>query len=594
MDRTSKSCAAAAAAALLAVISSARAAENYEVVYDGAPGDLAGKFKSLTHLSLEKRPYATAASIRHVADEDVEIVRKALLAAGYYSARVDFQLDRGPNDSAKLKAIFEITPGELFTINKHVIVYDDNDIGVEVRPSTFEEAGISVTDNSDGATLQKNQQAFLQHLLTNGYPTAQIVARRADARIEDGTAIAVYTFNSGPRALFDGVVVKGADRTKTDFLTKLKTWENGEPFDRTKLVAYRDRLAGTGIFSTIKIDPGTISENGTAPVSVTVDERKRRTIGAGLSYSTSEGPGARLFLEYRNILGRGEKARIELDGTQISQSINLALNKPMPGLPGSIYGNLSFTNETTDAFNARTFNLGAGLSKKWLDDRLETRGGLALETTRVDPSLAPTATIRQERNYFVSAPLAAIWSTEKDPLALNRGERISLSITPYTGSNNFVQFDANARSRLNFGVNDIFTLAGRARVTGTAGISLNALPVNKRVFSGGGSSVRGYDYQAVGPLDANGVPIGGRSAVEFALEARAKVYGPFQIAAFSDAGAVYDQPFPNFTGDYLVGAGLGVRYFSPIGPIRLDFAIPLEKRPTDRSFQIYISLGQPF
>jgi translocation and assembly module TamA len=90
------------------------------------------------------------------------------------------------------------------------------------------------------------------------------------------------------------------------------------------------------------------------------------------------------------------------------------------------------------------------------------------------------------------------------------------------------------------------------------------------------------------------VPIGGRSAVEAAVEARAKVVGPFQLAAFADAGAVYSESFPDFAGDYLVGVGGGARYLSQIGPIRLDVAFPLEKRATDRSFQLYISLGQPF
>ncbi|OFX01732.1 MAG: hypothetical protein A3E78_03705 [Alphaproteobacteria bacterium RIFCSPHIGHO2_12_FULL_63_12] len=132
------------------------------------------------------------------------------------------------------------------------------------------------------------------------------------------------------------------------------------------------------------------------------------------------------------------------------------------------------------------------------------------------------------------------------------------------------------------------------RIAATAGQTLTTLPVNKRVFAGGGSSVRGYDYQSVGPLDPAGVPIGGRSAVEAAVEARARVMARVQLAAFVDAGAVYANSFPDFMGDYLVGAGVGVRYLSTIGPIRLDAALPLEKRPTDRDFQIYISLGQPF
>ncbi|NWG92922.1 MAG: BamA/TamA family outer membrane protein, partial [Parvularculaceae bacterium] len=186
------------------------------------------------------------------------------------------------------------------------------------------------------------------------------------------------------------------------------------------------------------------------------------------------------------------------------------------------------------------------------------------------------------------------WDTEDDPLVLSEGLRASITATPHFGSDEFTRLEAVARSRASFGAAKRFTVAGRVRAAATAGQALRSLPVNKRVYSGGGSSVRGYDYQAVGPLDANGVPIGGRSAVEAAIEARAKITKRIEIAAFADAGAVYSEPFPDFAGDYLVGAGLGVRYFSALGPIRLDAAMPLEKRPTDRDFQIYISLGQPF
>ena len=202
--------------------------------------------------------------------------------------------------------------------------------------------------------------------------------------------------------------------------------------------------------------------------------------------------------------------------------------------------------------------------------------------------------LREERNYFLSIPLSATWDNEDDPLALTKGARASLFAVPYFGSDQFTRLEAAARSRVNFGADDRFTLAGRVRIAATAGQTLTTLPVNKRVFAGGGSSVRGYDYQSVGPLDPAGVPIGGRSAVEAAVEARARVMARVQLAAFVDAGAVYANSFPDFMGDYLVGAGVGVRYLSTIGPIRLDAALPLEKRPTDRDFQIYISLGQPF
>lgn len=571
--------------------SAAIAAETYEVLFQGAPAGMEERLGKLTSLSLERRPYPTAAAVRRAGLEDLVLVRNALVAAGYYASKVDFRVDEEA-PGAKLKAVFEIAPGEAFRISRHVIVFED--AGDPERPLTFEAAGVTINDKADGATLEANQRRFLTALWAKGYPAARMTARRADAKFSEGTAEAVYTFVSGARAVFNGVIVEGADRTDNEFLTKLKTWEEGDLFDQAKLIDYRDRLSKVGIFSSIEVSAGEVNADGAAPVRVKVTERKPRTIGAGVSYSTSEGPGGRLFLEHRNLLRHAERARAEVAASAVEQSATLDVLRPLPGFPGSAFANAAFTNETTDAFKARTVELGAGLAKNWFDERLETRAGLALETSKVEPKLALTPTTADERNYFVSVPLSATWDTEDDPLALNRGLRASLFATPYFGSNQFTRLEATARSRVNFGADDRYTIAGRARVAATAGQALRSLPVNKRVFSGGGSSVRGYDFQAVGPLDVSGVPIGGRSAIEAAIEARAKVLAQVQIAAFVDAGAVYSESFPNFTGDYLVGAGFGVRYMTPIGPIRLDVATPLENRPSDPNFQFYISLGQPF
>ncbi|MCB2113076.1 MAG: BamA/TamA family outer membrane protein [Parvularculaceae bacterium] len=567
----------------------ARAADNYAVVYEGAPGDIADKLKRLTNLSLERRAYPTAAAIRRMGIEDLAIVKRALTAAGYYAADVEFRLE-GESEE-KLRAVFDIKAGPLFTISSHRIVYEDDQNFA--RPESFDEANVGFSGDADGAALAKNQQAFLAALWSRGFPGAQIVARRADARLEDGTAEAVYTFKSGARAVFDGVDIEGAEITNESFLEKLKTWEEGEIFDRARLVAYRDRLGATGLFSSIEVAPGQINDDGQAPVQVTVAERKRRTIGAGVSYSTSQGPGGRLFLDYRNLFHEGERARTQIEASGVSQSISFDIIKPLPALPGSTFANLAFTNDTTDAFTARSLEISGGFAKKWFDDRFETRAGLGLETSKVKPKLQ-TLTTGEERNYFISVPLSATWNTEDDPLFLRKGVRASISATPYFGSDQFTRLEAVARSRVHFGGDDRFTLAGRIRIAATTGLALRTLPVNKRVFSGGGSSVRGYDYQSVGPIEADGAPIGGRSAVETALEARARIFKRLELAAFVDAGAVYAESFPDFDGDYLVGAGAGVRYLSMIGPIRLDFAVPLDKRPTDRDFQIYISLGQPF
>ncbi len=580
----------ACAAALLSM--GAANAADYAVRYDGAPPELRHKLERLTDLSLRRRSYPTTASLRQAAASDRDVIRRALAAAGYFNPAITYRVEAAGDADAQASVIFSIEPGAKFRIERHVVVYKDD--AAPDRPATFETAEIEVSDRADGATLEDNQKRFLDHLLSKGFPRARIVARRAEARLAEGVADAVYEFESGPRATFNGVEVVGAKKTKPRFVAGLKTWDDGAYFNREDLVSFREDLADTGLFSSIEVEAGEIAPDGRAPVKVTIEERKQRTIGAGVSFSTAEGPGGRLFLEYRNLAGRGERARAEIEGTEIRQAFDVEVEKPLPRFPGSVFGNLAFINETTDAFNARSLELGAGLARRWLDDRLETRAGLALETSSVESRLRIAPGVPDERTYLVSAPLSATWDTEDDPLALSSGARASLFVVPYTGTDQFTRLELVGRSRRQFGAGDRFTLAGRFRVAATAGSALRSLPVNKRIFSGGGASVRGYDFQSVGPLDADGRPIGGRSAVEAAIEARAKVLGPVQLAAFADAGAVFSESFPDFTGDYLIGAGGGIRYLSDIGPIRLDVALPLERRPTDRGFQFYISLGQPF
>ena len=570
----------------------ARAADNYVVVFDGAPADIAEALKKITYLSTERRPYPTSAAIRRVAREDVTRIRDALQAAGYFAAKVDFDLEDAEADQKRMRAVFRIKPGRQFKIAEHVIVYQDDEPAD--RPHTFDALKIKVSEAADGATLQKNHQAFLAALWGAGYPSARITARRVEIRPAENYARAVYSFETGARSNFGEIVFTGNERTKDDFLTKLKTWQDEEIFDRAKLVSYRDRLGETGLFSSVNVEPGPTDANGEAPVLVDVEERKRRTVGAGLSYSTTEGPGGRLFLEYRNLFKRGERARVDLAASGIEQSATFDLNKPLPAFPGDMYANFSFTNETTDAYNARSIMLGGGASRNWLDDRLETRAGLAFETSGLDAASSTLGGQADDRTYFVSLPLSATWNTEDDPLSLSRGVNASLRVIPYVGSDQFTRVEAAARSRTNFGSTDKFTIAARTRVVATLGSSLTSLPVNKRVYAGGGASIRGYGYQAVGPLDAEGVPLGGRSVVEGALETRARISQRIQLAAFTDAGVISPDAFPSFDRTVYVGAGGGVRYLSPIGPIRADIAFPLEKRATDSDFQIYISLGQPF
>ena len=562
-------------------------AADYSVRIDGAPADLKPKLAIVSTLAQAKRPLPTTAALRRVARNDIVKINNALKAAGYYDGATKFDIEDA--DADQRTVIFTVRAGPLFKIAAYQIVYDDA-IAEDApsRPKTLADLNIETDGSAAGARLQALQQQALTALWGGGFPAARITGRRAQANIAAGVADAIFTFESGPRAMFGAAQIEGDLRTEHQFLKDLRTWEEGAVFDQSKLIAYRDRLAATGLFSNIDVAPGAVSDTGVAPVIVTLEERKRRTIGAGLSFSTAEGPGARLFFEYRNLFRAGETARVDLQGNAVEQSLRFNIDKPMPLFPGSIFANAGFTSETTEAFSAQSIDIGAGVTKRWLDDRLETRGGLAFETSRIVEDGVT------DQTFFFSLPLIAIWNTEDDPLTLARGSRLSLTVTPFTGSQTFVRTEFAARSRFNFGPDDRFTLAGRARLGAIFANALDDLPLNQRFFAGGGSSVRGFAFQEAGPLDTDGDPVGGTSLTEGALEARAMITDTIQIAAFVDAGNVSDTTLPDITGRYFVGAGAGARYFTPIGPLRVDFAFPINPRPSDANFQFFISLGQSF
>ena len=140
-----------------------------------------------------------------------------------------------------------------------------------------------------------------------------------------------------------------------------------------------------------------------------------------------------------------------------------------------------------------------------------------------------------------------------------------------------------------------FILAGRTRIGTTVGADSESLPANRRFYAGGGGSIRGYAYQLVGPLDDDEDPFGGTSLVEFGAEVRVRVTDTIGVVPFIDGGMVYDDPWPDADQELLWAAGLGLRYFTGFGPLRLDVAFPLNRRDgVDDAFQFYISFGQAF
>ena len=159
----------------------------------------------------------------------------------------------------------------------------------------------------------------------------------------------------------------------------------------------------------------------------------------------------------------------------------------------------------------------------------------------------------------------------------------------------FLALEANGSAYQAVDKAEKVVFAGRFRIGSVAGETTDTLPANKRLYAGGGGSVRGYKYRMVGPLSANGAPAGGRSLAELGLESRIKVSEHIGIVPFVEGGGVYDGITPQFPNDTLWAGGLGLRYYTLVGPLRADLAFPLNGRAgIDSVFEFYISIGQAF
>ena len=545
------------------------------------------ELRAISSLGDRDRTYTSVASIRRTARRDAENIKAALVSKGYYAATVVPVVSR---EGPKASVSFDVALSEKFRIADYLIRYTaPSDLP---RPASFAEAGLKTRGNPDGSVLKKLEEDLLTYLQNRGHPSARASKRFVEANFESRTATAIFEINSGPGTYFGEVVVDGTDITRDRFVSGYVPWETGAVYDKSKVLAYREALQKTGLFTEISLSPAP-PRDGIADILLNVKERKRRTIGAGASFATDVGPGGQLFWQNRNLLGRGETVTARLQGSTLEQSFELGLQRPLPRFPGDFATSLKLGNEITDAFDAQSLELATTLSRFAYDRKLKLSAGVGLTYSQVTDR-DQTNTNVTDSFVYLTTPVSAGWNSENDLLNPTSGFRTNLTLTPYVGDLNFLRARIGGATRRTFGANGRFIIAGRAALGSSFGIDRDDIPSTERFFAGGGGSVRGFAFQEAGPLDANNDPIGGSSLVEVNFEARAQLRQNLQAAIFVDGGTVSDNNLPDFSEEVLWGAGAGLRYLTPVGPLRVDIATPLNSRDTDDPVQLYISIGQPF
>jgi translocation and assembly module TamA len=330
-------------------------------------------------------------------------------------------------------------------------------------------------------------------------------------------------------------------------------------------------------------------------------ERAHRTVGVGAAYNTTEGAAAKVFWENPNLFGQAEYLHLSVEaGTQKVGAAGTFRRPDFLAADQDLVAHAEIAREHPVAYDSRHVRLSAGVERRFRPGLIASFA-VSLEKANVDQeaNIAPVAASERSQRYaLIGLPLLAKLDRSDDLLNPTSGYRVQGSLVPYrsfAGSRlTFVSERVAGSVYRRLGESDRYVFAASAALSSIQGASLPELPADKRIYAGGGGSVRAYGYQMAGPLDAGGNPIGGRSSLELSLEARIKITQTIGIVPFFDAGSFYRTPLPQLSDGIFYGPGVGLRYYTPFGPVRLDVATPLRRRPADGLVQVYISLGQAF
>ncbi len=438
---------------------------------------------------------------------------------------------------------------------------------------------------------------LLDDAKAQGFALAKLCDRKVIVDHRDQTMSVTYCLEPGPKTYLGRAIFLDAGDVKQDFLQTLVKWEPGELYSKELIDDTRDKLIQTRLFVSARVELGDkLDADGTLPVTFKLAPRKPHTISASLRGTT----GQQKFVvrgqwEHRNLWGRGENLEATLEVSFIRAFLEGIFRKPaFYHKDQSLLLSTNLEVQNTDAFKSTSATAGAALERALTDDMLLSLG-LAWRFSRVENK---TETSKNENFSLLSIPMRFNWDYSDDDMDPSRGGRTRLDAEPFYGIGNASLFFYKQQIRLThyFTVLEAprLILAGRAALTDIWGAGRGDVPADLRTYAGGGGSIRGYKFQSVSPRNPAGKILGGRSLLELSGEMRWWVTKKIGLVLFVDAGRAYESTFPDFASPLQIGAGPGVRYDTPIGPIRLDIGFPINKRSLDDSYQIYISIGQAF
>jgi len=556
----------------------------------------------------EKKPPPGTAGLLARARGDYGRILAALYANGYYGGSISISINGESAETMRpdvalpdpASVAVTVDPGPLFHFGE-VRVH-----GLPSETMTEEDEDALNLDDwelSEGAVARSGavlgtEARLVEVWRQRGHPKAAIVTRDVVADHRNNTVDVTLAVEPGPIATFGEPLVQGTERVDPAYARFMTGIQPGEPYDPDAIDRARKRMQDLGVFASVAVEEGaSVGPDGVLPITFVLSERKRHLVGGGVSYSTIDGASLEGYWMHRNLFGHGESLRFDAAVSRIladgfdDLSYELATTFRRPGVitpDTDVTLRVYAEREDVDPYVSTTFGARTGIEHRFS----ETLTG----ATAVNVEFADIEDAFGNNEYLlISLPSKLDYDGRDNTLDPTEGLRGLLEVEPFAdimaGTLAVVSKGAIA-GYYGFGKDDRVIVAGRGAVGTIVGGDIEEIPATRRFYLGGGGSIRGFEYRSVGP-EVNGEVVGGLSFFETSLELRIRVTDSIGIVPFVDAGVAYEDPIPDFSEEVNVGAGIGIRYYTPLGPLRFDVAMPI-MGDSDNDFAFYVGLGQAF
>lgn len=577
-------------------------ARRYSVVIEGITGvddepALVEAFDQQSALRKGRGEAVNAAQIDRRTRADVDLLTELLRSRGYYDAVVEPRIQAAQD---ALTVVLAVEPGTQYTFSS--VELPGLDAAGEEAAALRKAFAVQVGEPVIAKDVIDAGTALQVALGEQGFALAEIGERQVEVDHQTHTASLVLPVMPGPVARIGRITVSGSPPFPARHVATIARFDTGDRFKRSKIDDLRRALIATGLIAATEIKLVPSADRQTVDVAVHLEPAPVHTIAGELGYGTGEGIRAEASWQHRNFINPEGALNVRgVAGTK-EQLVAVELRRSnFRRRDQTVDLQALASNQEFDAYRAKTVRLSGYVERQsniiWHKKWTYSLGADLILTD--EQGIFDDPANKQTRAFKIAAlPAMLRYDGTDDLLDPTKGFRLGGTISPEIsfrgGTFTYARAQIDASAYHTIGGRTV--LAGRVRFGTILGAESSEIAPSRRFYSGGGGSVRGYGYQQIGPRDASGDPIGGRGLAEFALEARVRIKafgGNFGVVPFLDGGTLTSDIAPDVK-KWQFGAGIGLRYYSSFGPIRIDVGTPLNPRSGDAPIAVVVSLGQAF